>query len=409
MNDLEKKLSSLSPEQRSMLEARLKQRSAAPDTAGAAGAAGEKGISISDSLRQKGMGFSLIFFSGDGSTDGPDKYRLVLESAKFADQNGFQAIWTPERHFQAVGGLYPNPSVLSAALATITDNIQLRAGSVVLPLHHPLRVAEEWSLVDNLSRGRAAISVATGWHPADFILKPEYYENRKEVMYEHLELIRRLWRGESVECKDISGQQVEVAVLPKPVQPELPVFLTASGNPATWSKAGEQGFHVLCSMATHTLDALKERIQLYREQRAKHGHDPEAGIVSVMVHTCVGEKDQEVKEQVRGPLRDYLDTFLDQYETLNPLKDEQSEVGSMLSSSRDALITFAFEKYFQISSLMGSKEKCAAMIEKLHRIGVDEVACLLDFGLEFQQVMEGLEHLNELRSWFTPAKLQVPV
>ncbi|MBJ6360368.1 LLM class flavin-dependent oxidoreductase [Paenibacillus roseus] len=406
MNDLEKKLAALSPEQRVLLEKRLKQKGgAAADTI----AKNQGTVGISESLKKKGMKFSLIFFSGDGSTDSVDKYRLLMESVKFGDRNGFQAVWTPERHFQAVGGLYPNPSILSAALATITDRIQLRAGSVVLPLHHPLRVAEEWSVVDNLSRGRAAISIATGWHPADFILNPGNYDNRKEVMFEHLELIQKLWRGESVPYKDISGQEVEVNILPKPVQPELPVFLTASGSPATWSKAGEMGFHVLCSLATHSLDMLKDRIQLYREKRKEYGHDPDSGVVSVMLHTYVGEDDNEVKEMVRAPLRDYLNTFLGQYETLNPFQDDNSQVRDVLDNSRDSLITFAFEKYFQISSLMGSKPKCAAMIERLHKLGVDEVSCLLDFGLEFDQVMEGLKHLNQLREMFVPAQEEVSV
>ena len=69
-------------------------------------------------------------------------------------RNGFKAVWTPERHFHAFGGLYPNPAVTSAAVAAITTRVRVRAGSVVLPLHNPIRVAEEWAVVDNLSQGR---------------------------------------------------------------------------------------------------------------------------------------------------------------------------------------------------------------------------------------------------------------
>ena len=64
-----------------------------------------------------------------------NKYRLLLEGARFADQNGFVAVWTPERHFHAFGGLFPNPAVTSAAIAAITEKIGIRAGSVVSPLH----------------------------------------------------------------------------------------------------------------------------------------------------------------------------------------------------------------------------------------------------------------------------------
>src|SRR5207253_455901 len=131
---------------------------------------------------RKTIDFSLFYFASDERKDG-DKYRLLLEGARFADQNGFTAVWTPERHFHAFGGLFPSPSVMGAALATMTSNIRIRAGSVVLPLHNPLRVAEEWAVVDNLSHGRAGVSFASGWHDRDFVFAPEDYADRKKVVF----------------------------------------------------------------------------------------------------------------------------------------------------------------------------------------------------------------------------------
>ena len=117
------------------------------------------------------IGFGLFYFAADAA-DATGAYRLLVEGAKFADRNGFDAVWTPERHFHEFGGLYPSPAVTSAALATVTERIQIRAGSVVLPLHDPIRVAEEWAVVDNLSGGRVGLSFASGWHANDFALAP---------------------------------------------------------------------------------------------------------------------------------------------------------------------------------------------------------------------------------------------
>ena len=87
------------------------------------------------------MDFSLFYFAADAAErEAGNRYRLLLEGAKFADQHGFSAVWTPERHFHAFGGLYPNPAVTSAAVAMVTERIGIRAGSVVLPLHNPIRV-----------------------------------------------------------------------------------------------------------------------------------------------------------------------------------------------------------------------------------------------------------------------------
>ncbi len=122
----------------------------------------EGGAVVPASAQAKTMDFSLFYFGGDKGGDPADRYRLLMEGAKFADRNGFSAVWTPERHFHEFGGLYPNPSVTASAIAAVTENIAVRAGSVVLPLHDPLRVAEEWSIVDNLSHGRVGISIASG-------------------------------------------------------------------------------------------------------------------------------------------------------------------------------------------------------------------------------------------------------
>src|SRR5262249_28118107 len=147
------------------------------------------------------------------------------------------------------GGLYPNPSVVGAAVAAVTKNVQVRAGSVVSPLHHPVRIAEEWSVVDNLSHGRVGVSFATGWHDRDFTLAPVNFAERKNVMKRNIETVRQLWRGETLEFPGGRGNNVGIKIYPRPVQKELPVWITAAGNPETFKLAGEMGAGVL----THLL------------------------------------------------------------------------------------------------------------------------------------------------------------
>ena len=143
-----------------------------------------------------------------------DRYRLLLDGAKFADAHGFAAVWTPERHFHEFGGLYPNPALTSAAVAVVTEHVEIRAGSVVLPLHNPIGVAEDWAVVDNLSNGRVGLSFASGWHANDFALAPENFERRRELMAEGIETVRALWRGESVPVRGGDGRPIDVTDVP---------------------------------------------------------------------------------------------------------------------------------------------------------------------------------------------------
>jgi natural product biosynthesis luciferase-like monooxygenase protein len=390
MGYLRDRLQGLSPERRRILEQRLRSKGLhLPPSGDAAGSEPE--------ARRKTMGFSLFYFAGDGASTEPDRYRLMLETVRFADLRGFDAVWTPERHFQQFGGLYPNPSVLGAALAMITRRLQIRAGSVVLPLHHPIRVAEEWAVVDNLSGGRVAISVATGWHPGDFVLAPRCFEDRKDIALSHIKSIQRLWCGQPVEFPDIRGNQVPVRILPKPVQPRLPIFLTASGNPATWVQAGEMGAGVLCALISQSSSDLAKRIASYRATLARNHQDPALGRVAVMLHTFIGSDDENVRARVMAPLREYLGTFIGQYDYLNALRGEFPQADQMGDGERAELIEFACERYYQSNSLMGTFAKCRAMVDSLADMGVDEVACLVDFGLNLDTVMESLERLARLR------------
>src|SRR5262249_33132457 len=336
MDDIAKRFSSLTPEQLALLELRLKKQGLRSPREQAAVAGVETAAPQSTDQSEeeldwksrpveKNFSFSLYFFSDDGSKDSPDKYRLVLESAKFADRNGFSAVWTPERHFKDFGGLYPNPSVLGAALAMITERVQIRAGSVALPLHHPVRVAEEWSVVDNLSNGRAAVSFASGWHPDDFIFAPAIYEERKEVMFRHIELIQRLWAGETFMMPGVDDKEVQVRLLPKPLQKSLPMWITSAGSPETWIRAGEIGANILAALIGYSFEELADRIRSYRKARARGGYDPQTGVVSIMMHTFVGQSNSAVKDQVRAPFTHYLRSYFKQDNNVRVAADEFTE------------------------------------------------------------------------------------
>jgi natural product biosynthesis luciferase-like monooxygenase protein len=353
------------------------------------------------SVRQAGsqMDFSLFYFASDDE-EVQDKYKLLIEGAKFADRHGFSAIWTPERHFHAFGGLYPNPSVTAAAIATITERIQIRAGSVVLPLHNPIRVAEEWSVVDNLSKGRVGLSFASGWHANDFVFAPENYPNRRQVMAKHIEIVRKLWRGESIPFIGGAGNEVQVKILPRPVQRELPVWVTAFGSVETFQMAGEIGANMLTHLLGQSVELVAEKVAIYRKAWRDHGHGPGPGHVTLMLHTFVGEDFDAVREKVRIPFCNYLKSSLDLLIGLAKGAGLEVDPKHITEQNIDALVSHAFNRYYETCGLFGTPQTCMQMIPKLKAAGIDEVACLIDFGVDADSVLSSLHYLNQVKEGF---------
>ena len=358
-------------------------------------------------ITEKSMDFSLFYWGNDDGV-GPKKYELLLEGAKFADQHGFCAVWTPERHFHAFGGPYPNPSVTGAAVAAVTRNLAVRAGSCVTPLHHPARIAEEWAVIDNLTNGRVGLAVASGWQPDDFVLRPENTPPaNKTAMLEGVETLRKLWRGEAVEFPTRSGAPFAVVTQPRPVSKELPVWVTTAGNPDTWKEAGALGANVLTHLLGQSIDEVADRIGIYHRALREAGHDPARHKVTLMLHSFLGADRELVRETAREPMKDYLRSaagLIKQYAWAFPAFKKpagvsnpmQLDLQTLTDEELDGILDFAFRRYFEDSGLFGTVEDCLARVEQLKRIGVDEIACLIDYGIPTATVLEGLRPLAEV-------------
>jgi alkanesulfonate monooxygenase SsuD/methylene tetrahydromethanopterin reductase-like flavin-dependent oxidoreductase (luciferase family) len=143
----------------------------------------------------------------------------LLGIARQADRCGLAALWLPS---------FPPPAVTAAAVVVATRRLGVR-GVLAQPLHNPIRVAEEWALVDNLSSGRAGLALDPAGDCGE------------------IETVRRLWRGEAARVPDGEGRPIEIRILPQPIQRELPLWLADSeaamalGALTVYRSAGGQG------------------------------------------------------------------------------------------------------------------------------------------------------------------------
>lgn len=350
----------------------------------------------------KKLDFGLYYFGNTGTEE--NQYELLMVGAAYADLNGYSAIWTPERHFNDFGGPFPNPSVLGAAVAARTKNVSIRSGSVVAALHHPIRIAEEWSVVDNISGGRAGICFASGWNANDFVFYPENFKNRKDILIQTIQDVRSLWIGNPVNFKGIDAIEKPFKILPTPVQKELPVWVACTANIETYKRAGEIGAGILTGLLNLSFAELEEKIAVYRKAYQENNHKKGGDRVVLMLHTYLDDSVERAQEKARPSMKKYLLKSLEMNGKDFLEKSNDPSLQNITEKSVDELLDFSVSKYFKENSLIGTIESSLPILTKAAASGVDEIACLIDFGIDKISVLDGLPQITRLKDTFNALK-----
>ena len=225
---------------------------------------------------------------------------------------------------------------------------------------------------------------------------PEAYERRTQRMFDGIDELSTLWRGGTVTRRNGAGQSIEVRTYPTPVQRELPMWLTAAGNPETFRRAGEMGFGVLTHMFHQDLPELEDKVRLYRSAFQSSGHDPEKARVAVTLHTFGAETLEDVRRDAKDAYCDYLRNNLGLLKQLAFSQGQSMDVGSLPRTELDEMLHWLFDKFVGGRSLLGTVESCQQTCRDLAAAGVNEIACLLDFGPDVDAILRNLRHLSEL-------------
>lgn len=355
-----------------------------------------------------------LFYFGVLGRGGAEVYRMLLDTARMADREGLKFVSIPERHFHAFGGAFPNPAVVGAAVATLTERIEIRAGSVVGPLADALRIAEEWAVVDLISGGRAAVSLGSGWSVNDFVLArapAADYARRRELVAAQVEELRHLWRSGAVTRENAAGNEIHVRAFPAPHAAGPPLWLTAGGSDETFKTAGRLGTNVLTHMERQDLGMLSARIAAYRGERSRYGHDPDAGIVTLMQHTLIEGDAARALDAGAAHLKRYIEAALDLEGTVIRGGGASSGgapvtlVERRSSDEDDQVVARAVSRYLGQASLIGDLNACRARSFEYLAAGVNEIACLVDFIEDEATVGRTVEGIAALGRSMTAAAL----
>lgn len=193
-------------------------------------------------------------------------YGELMEQGRFADELGFHSFWIAEHHFHEYGAI-PRPAIFLAALASITRKIKLGSAVAVLPFDHPLRVAEDFAMLDLLSNGRLEFGVGSGYLQHEFAGFNLDTEDRRERFDEYLNLICKAWTGEkfSFAGKHIKVDDVQLNVLPLQ-KPAPEIFIAVLRNEvAPFVGKQKRGMMMIPYAGTENLAELAETVKAYRK------------------------------------------------------------------------------------------------------------------------------------------------
>jgi alkanesulfonate monooxygenase SsuD/methylene tetrahydromethanopterin reductase-like flavin-dependent oxidoreductase (luciferase family) len=188
----------------------------------------------------------------------------ALEQVAWADDKGFHTVQLPEHHGSTNDGYNPSPMILGAAFAARTKNMRLHPSAIILPLHDPVRVAEDACVLDNISDGRLDLTIAVGYVPSEFAMFGVSLQDRARLIDEKLAVIESAFAGRPFEYGARRG-----TVAPPPVQPEGPPIYIGGSVAATAKRAARFG-----TGGYYPMECKPEFVQSYKDACIALGKTP---------------------------------------------------------------------------------------------------------------------------------------
>jgi len=293
------------------------------------------------------------------------RYRDILAQIELGDQLGFDTAWMGEIHFLRPFSILADPLMLLAAAAQRTSRIRLGTAVTLLPLHHPVKIAEEAAICDILSDGRLEFGVGRGIarHYAHYGIAPEESRARFD---EALDFILAAWTSDPFSFDGKYFQARDLSLVPRPVQAPHPPVRIAANSPDTFPFAAERRFPIFASPLINPPDKLKAGLAIYRAGLPANA--PRDIALAFPLHVSTS------REQARAECEPGLMSFL-QVATEAALPPAASDLKSFEAfqavRARMARVTYA--DMDREIGVFGDPDYCVARIRELQQeYGFDE-------------------------------------
>ena len=236
-------------------------------------------------------------------------YEEIIETIKLADTLGWARALTTEHHFHYYGGAIPNPAVMLAAWARETKNIRLAAGVSLIQLRDPLKVAEDYALVDQLSGGRVDMGVGRGFAPHEFGAFNIDQADIAGRIAEGLEICSHFWAGKPFSYAGKYFCFDKLQPWPPTVNGGLPIWNAASNSMESFVNAAKRGYHLMMNHYPMSANALAEKFDWYCESWEQAGRktSDRKAMINFMCH--IANTEEQAIQEAKDALQEHAGAF----------------------------------------------------------------------------------------------------
>jgi alkanesulfonate monooxygenase SsuD/methylene tetrahydromethanopterin reductase-like flavin-dependent oxidoreductase (luciferase family) len=319
----------------------------------------------------------------------PEQFvRDIFNQALHAEKIGLNSAWIGEHHFNLLG-VNPCPNILLAQLAGATKRIRLAPAVVLLPVHHPLHVAEEWATLDLLSGGRVDFAAGRGYDEKEYLPFGAPFQESADIFAEGLEVLWRAWTEKgrwSHKGKYYNFEDVEIR--PRPAQDPLRPYVACFSRPSM-ELAARNDWNIIFApfAAAMVYGSLAQATQAFRDECQKHGRAPRRAMCSYFIH--IGESQQDQDYGREALLRYFKDALIAAFpsdaKTVPPTLKYFLGIVDLLRNMKAENLTSK-------SILVGSPQKIIDDLKEIEAAGISEVILYFNYGLKpYDMVIEQMD------------------
>jgi alkanesulfonate monooxygenase SsuD/methylene tetrahydromethanopterin reductase-like flavin-dependent oxidoreductase (luciferase family) len=317
-----------------------------------------------------------------------DAFAEALEQVADAERWGLDAIWLAEIHQQAARSVLSAPLTVAAAIAGRTSRIKIGTAVQVLPLCHPLRLAEETATIDQISGGRLLLGAGRSGNPRSYAAYGVPYSESRERFYETLDILKLAWTQPSFSYAGKFHNFSDARAVPRPHQQPHPPIRIAGASEDTFPLLGALGYPLFVAVRSGSLSALAPDLAAYRDAYAAAGH-PGKGEVYLRLSLHLADTDAQAMEEAEPSIMDGYKSLTTRLEG-SPNARRRAEL--------ETVRTITYEQVLRDKVVVGSPERVTDRLRQLHEeLGIDGILAELNFGSRIppQQMMRSLRLLCE--------------